>query len=119
MEYQKQLSRWLERAREDSDLITELNEVKDDPSAVSDRFYRDLAFGPGGLQGIIGAGTNRMNIYTVRRATQGLADYCNTVCINIFLEHLSSEYTDDYIVLVCDGAAWHRSGALKTFPNAV
>ena len=44
---------------------------------VSDRFYRDLAFGTGGLRGVLGAGTNRMNIYTVRRATQGLADYLN------------------------------------------
>ena len=72
---QKQLSRWLERAVEDPDLIAELNGVKDDPEAVSDRFYRDLAFGTGGLRGVIGAGANRMNIYTVRRATQGLADY--------------------------------------------
>ena len=43
--------------------------------------------------------------------------YCNTVCMNIFLEHLSAEYPNDYIVLVCDGAAWHKSGALKSFPN--
>lgn len=77
MDYQQQLSRWLERAGEDPDLIEELNQIKDDPAAVSDRFYRDLAFGTGGLRGVIGAGTNRMNIYTVRRATQGLADYLN------------------------------------------
>jgi len=43
--------------------------------------------------------------------------YCNTVCMNVFLEHLSASYPDDYIVLVCDGAAWHKSEALKTFPN--
>lgn len=73
----KAYDRWLERAVEDSDLIRELNEIRDDPAAVSDRFYRDLAFGTGGLRGVIGAGTNRMNIYTVRRATQGLADYLN------------------------------------------
>ena len=42
---------------------------------------------------------------------------CNTVCMNVFLEHLSASYPDDYIVLVCDGAAWHKSGTLKTFPN--
>ncbi len=77
MEYQQQLTRWLERAGEDPDLIAELHQVKDDPKAVADRFYRDLAFGTGGLRGVIGAGTNRMNIYTVRRATQGLADYLN------------------------------------------
>ena len=43
--------------------------------------------------------------------------YCNTVCMNIFLEHLSAEYPDDHIVLVCDGAAWHKSSGLKSFPN--
>lgn len=43
--------------------------------------------------------------------------YCNTVCMNVFLEHLSASYPDDYIVLVCDGAAWHKSGALKVLPN--
>ena len=77
MDYQASLNRWLEKAADDPELIAELNEVKDDPEAVSDRFYRDLAFGTGGLRGVIGAGTNRMNIYTVRRATQGLADYLN------------------------------------------
>lgn len=77
MDYQAQLDRWLTQAGDDPDLIAELNEVKADPEAVSDRFYRDLAFGTGGLRGVIGAGTNRMNIYTVRRATQGLADYLN------------------------------------------
>ncbi|MDE7260549.1 MAG: phospho-sugar mutase [Oscillospiraceae bacterium] len=78
MDNQTTLARWLERAVDDPELIAELNGVKDDPEAVSDRFYRDLAFGTGGLRGVIGAGTNRMNIYTVRRATQGLADYLNT-----------------------------------------
>ncbi len=77
MDYQANLDLWLRRAVEDGDLTAELSAVKDDPAAVSDRFYRDLAFGTGGLRGVIGAGTNRMNIYTVRRATQGLADYLN------------------------------------------
>ena len=72
MDYQAQLDRWLTQAGDDPELIAELNEIKHDPEAVSDRFYRDLAFGTGGLRGVIGAGTNRMNIYTVRRATQGL-----------------------------------------------
>lgn len=43
--------------------------------------------------------------------------YCNTVCMNVFLEHLSASYPDDYIILVCDGAAWHKSSTLKVFPN--
>lgn len=70
-------SLWCENAKEDPDLQAELAEVKGDNDAIVDRFYRDLEFGTGGLRGVIGAGTNRMNIYTVRRATQGFADYLN------------------------------------------
>ena len=81
MDYQQQFSLWLERAGDDPELIAELRQVKDDPGAVADRFYRDLEFGTGGLRGVIGAGTNRMNIYTVRRATQGLADYLNATAL--------------------------------------
>ena len=77
MTYKNQLALWLDRAGEDPDLIAELREVQHDEKAVSDRFYRHLAFGTGGLRGVLGAGTNRMNLYTVRRATQGLADYLN------------------------------------------
>ena len=77
MEYQQTLDLWLSRAVEDPDLTAELEGVRDDADAVTDRFYRDLEFGTGGLRGVIGAGTNRMNIYTIRRATQGLADYIN------------------------------------------
>ena len=77
MHYEHELARWLQRAGEDPDLTKELEEIQDDPKAVSDRFYRHLAFGTGGLRGVIGAGTNRMNIYTVRRANQALAYYLN------------------------------------------
>ncbi len=68
---------WCQNASDDADLQTELDNIKDDSEAINDRFYRDLEFGTGGLRGVIGAGTNRMNIYTVRRATQGFADYLN------------------------------------------
>ena len=70
-------SLWCENAKADADLVTELESIKNDEEAINDRFYRDLEFGTGGLRGVIGAGTNRMNIYTVRRATQGFADYLN------------------------------------------
>ena len=68
---------WCKNAKEDPDLKAELDKIKGDSEAINDRFYRDLEFGTGGLRGVIGAGTNRMNIYTVRRATQGFADYLN------------------------------------------
>ena len=80
---EKELYRlWLDKAVDDKDLVTELNSIKDDSEAIKDRFYRDLEFGTGGLRGVIGAGTYRMNIYTIRRATQGLADYVNETFSN-------------------------------------
>ena len=69
--------RWAECASGDSDVIAELMTMAGDEAKIEDAFYRDLAFGTGGLRGVIGAGTNRMNIYTVAKASQGLADYVN------------------------------------------
>lgn len=77
MQYQQVYDLWCARAVEDPDLTAELAAIRGDAEAVADRFYRDLEFGTGGLRGVIGAGSNRMNLYTVRRATQGLADYIN------------------------------------------
>ena len=67
--------RWCALATEDPDLKAELTSVAGDEEQIRDRFYRSLTFGTGGLRGVIGAGENRMNIYTVRKATQGLANY--------------------------------------------
>ena len=69
--------RWLSQTLEDKDLTEELNAVQGQPEEINDRFYRNLEFGTAGLRGVIGAGTHRMNIYTVRKATQGLANYLN------------------------------------------
>ena len=68
------LKLWKEKATEDKDLVAEMSGLTDE-GEINDRFYRDLEFGTGGLRGVIGAGTNRMNIYVVRRATQGLCNY--------------------------------------------
>ncbi|MCR5040940.1 MAG: phospho-sugar mutase [Clostridia bacterium] len=68
---------WSENAFEDPDLALELADIEGDAEKISDRFYMDLSFGTAGLRGVIGAGTNRMNVYTVGRAAQGLADYLN------------------------------------------
>ena len=75
MDYMKEYDRWLMFAKGDSDVEAELAAIKGDSVKIEDRFYRDLAFGTGGLRGVIGAGTNRMNIHTVAKASQGLADY--------------------------------------------
>lgn len=73
----KLYEKWISSATADADLIPELESVKDDEEAITDRFYKNLEFGTAGLRGVIGAGTNRMNVYTVNQATQGLADYLN------------------------------------------
>ena len=75
MDIQKLYNQWLEKATEDADLIPELESIKGKEDEIFDRFYRELEFGTAGLRGVIGAGTNRMNVYTVRKATQGLARY--------------------------------------------
>ena len=69
---------WLSKAT-DSDISNELKDIADKPDEINDRFYKNLEFGTGGLRGIIGAGTNRMNIYTVGHATQGLSEYVKSV----------------------------------------
>lgn len=71
----KRFADWKQYAIEDLDCVEELKLYEEDSDGREDAFYRDLSFGTGGLRGIIGAGTNRMNIYTVARASQGLADY--------------------------------------------
>lgn len=69
--------RWLKYGRENQELIEELLEMKAQEEKIQDAFYKNLEFGTGGLRGILGAGTNRMNVYTVAKASQGLADYVN------------------------------------------
>lgn len=73
---------WCEKAIGDPDLIAELKAMEGNEELISDAFYKDLEFGTGGLRGVIGAGTNRLNIYTVGKATQGLAAYVNSVTDN-------------------------------------
>lgn len=76
MRIEDTIAAWKAQAVEDPDLQKELDQLSD-PETLHDCFYRDLEFGTGGLRGVIGVGTNRMNIYTVRKATQGLANYLN------------------------------------------
>ncbi len=94
---QKMYDLWLEKAVADPDLKAELQSVANDEEAKNDRFYRDLEFGTGGLRGVIGAGTNRMNIYTVNKATQGLAEYIleNGVAKRVALSY-DSRIKSDY-----------------------
>ena len=75
MEYREKFEGWLSNPYFDENTKDELRSIAEDDNEIKERFYKDLEFGTAGLRGIIGAGTNRMNIYTVRKTTQGLANY--------------------------------------------
>src|SRR5574344_390504 len=73
MDIKKEYDCWCKNATADNDIVEELKSMNSEQ--IEEAFYRDLSFGTGGLRGVIGAGTNRMNIYTVAKASQGLANY--------------------------------------------
>ncbi len=75
MTYLENYEKWINSDSVDKETKDELLKIKDDQKAIEDRFYKNLEFGTGGLRGVIGAGCNRMNVYTVRHATQGVSDY--------------------------------------------
>ena len=75
MNYRETYEKWLKDFRDDPDTVNELLSIADDEKEIEDRFYTELSFGTAGLRGVIGAGTNRMNVYNVRRATAALAQY--------------------------------------------
>ena len=83
----KEYMRWSGQELRDSELTHELKDIEKDVDGIFDRFYRDLEFGTGGLRGVIGAGTNRINVHTVAKATQGLSNYLladfDTPCVAI------------------------------------
>ena len=79
MGYKETYQEWLSNPYFDSDTRAELEAIENDDKEIKERFYKDLEFGTAGLRGIIGAGTNRMNIYVIRKTTQGLANYIASV----------------------------------------
>lgn len=102
MEYRESYEEWLRNPYFDEATKEELRSIGDDDNEIKERFYRELEFGTAGLRGVIGAGTNRMNIYTVRKATQGLANYIiknngqeKGVAIAYDSRHMSPEFADE------------------------
>ena len=79
MDYKEVYQEWLENPYFDENTKAELKSIAGDENEIKERFYMDLEFGTAGLRGVIGAGTNRMNIYVVRKTTQGLANYILSV----------------------------------------
>lgn len=79
MNYMELYQCWLTETENNAELHDELTQIRDDAAAIEDRFYRELEFGTGGLRGVLGAGTNRMNVYTVAKATQGYSNYLKQI----------------------------------------
>ncbi len=122
---QEQLQYWLNDPYFDEKTKAELRAIEGDEKEVEDRFYKDLAFGTGGLRGVIGAGTNRMNIYTVRKATQGLANYINRngdpqkgVAISYDSRRMSPEFAKETaLCLAANGIKAYLSDTLRPVPE--
>ncbi len=123
MEIKEKYEQWLRNATDDKDLVDELGGLVNDEDGIYERFYREISFGTAGLRGIIGAGTNRMNIYTVRRATQGLANIINCRCTDpsVAISHDSRIKADLFAreaarVLAANGIKVYISKELQPTP---
>ena len=125
MEYKSIYESWLENPYFDEDTKKELESIKNDENEIKERFYKDLEFGTAGLRGVIGAGTNRMNVYTVRKATQGLANYINKkgfaakgVAIAFDSRRMSPEFADEAaLCLAANGIKAYVFESLRPTPE--
>lgn len=116
---------WLESPVFDRETKTELQGLAGNEAEITDRFYQDLEFGTGGLRGVLGAGSNRMNIYTVRKATQGLANYINKeqsrkrgVAIAFDSRHMSMEFAREAaLCLAANGIKAYVFDSLRPTPE--
>ncbi|MBE5934822.1 MAG: phospho-sugar mutase [Lachnospiraceae bacterium] len=125
MEYRKTYEDWLNSEYFDEETKAELRSIADDDNEIKERFYTDLVFGTAGLRGIIGAGTNRMNIYTVRKATQGLANYIlevgaadRGVAIAYDSRNMSPEFADEAaLCLNANGIKAYVYDSLRATPQ--
>ena len=125
MDYKEIYNQWLENPYFDEATKEELKAIKDDENEIKERFHMDLEFGTAGLRGIIGAGTNRMNIYVVRRATQGLANYIakvdkksQGVAIAYDSRHMSPEFAQEAaLCLAANGIKAYIFETLRPTPE--
>lgn len=125
MGYMEEFKFWLEDAYFDAETKAELKAIENDEKEIEDRFYKELEFGTGGLRGVIGAGTNRMNIYTVRKATQGLANYIikqggqdKGVAIAYDSRFMSPEFADEAaLCLAANGIKAYVFDSLRPTPE--
>ena len=124
-DYKAIYEEWLSNPYFDQETKEELRAIRADEKEIKERFYMDLEFGTAGLRGVIGAGINRMNIYTVRRATQGLADYIleqggaeRGVAIAYDSRRMSPEFSDEAArTLAANGIKAYRFESLRPTPE--
>lgn len=124
-DYMKIYKEWLDNPYFDEDTKEELRKAADDENDIKERFYMDLEFGTAGLRGVIGAGINRMNIYTVRRATQGLANHIirqggagKGVVIAYDSRHMSPEFAQETaLTLAANGIKAYKFESLRPTPE--
>lgn len=125
MNYLEKYEEWCNNQAFDQETKEELLNIKDDDKEIKERFYKDLEFGTGGLRGIIGAGTNRMNIYTVGKATQGLANFIKKegaeakgVAIAYDSRRMSKEFSETAaLILNANGIKTYRFESLRPTPE--
>lgn len=125
MDYKEIYKFWCENDYFDAETKKELKSIENDEKEIKERFYRDLEFGTGGLRGVIGAGTNRMNIYTVRKATQGLANFIikeggqdKGVAIAYDSRNMSIEFSEEAaLCLAANGIKAYRFESLRPTPE--
>ena len=125
MDYMKIYEKWLTDPYFDEDTKKELEAIRDNEKEIKECFYTELEFGTGGLRGIIGAGTNRMNVYTIRKATQGLANYiirmgrqAEGVAIAYDSRRMSPEFAKEAALCLCaNGISIHIFDSLRPTPE--
>lgn len=125
MSYMSKYQEWLESPVFDEETKRELREIKGNDEEIEDRFYTELEFGTAGLRGVIGAGTNRMNIYIVRKATQGLANFLNRQALvdaKVAIAYDSRNFSDVFakeaaLVLAANGIHAYLFDALRPVPE--
>ncbi|MGN1084063.1 MAG: phospho-sugar mutase, partial [Lachnospiraceae bacterium] len=125
MDYKKVYEDWCNNPYFDEATKEELRSIRENDAEIKDRFYRELEFGTAGLRGVIGAGTNRMNYYTVRKATQGLANFIidedganRGVAIAYDSRHMSPEFSEAVALCLCaNGIRTYLFESLRPTPE--
>ncbi len=125
MEAMELYRQWLADFADDADTVADLKAIENDPKEIEDRFYKELEFGTAGMRGVLGAGTNRLNIYNVRRVTRALAKYILTtpdgaekgVAIAYDSRHMSDVFAKQAALVLCNaGVKAYLFDSLRPVP---